>query len=796
MATTTHPGIVSLLTNARVQAIFAIFALCAVTLFVYSLFAFRPYDGMSFGLAGGTSDALSVGTVHVKGPAEDAGILVGDEILSIDGQVVDAWGNRPSYRAYIRPGDSVVYRIRRNDQSLTLSATMGSYRDNLPLLSQLAGHIFLSFCFWSVGVVLSLFTPPDDVRARLVGLMWLLGAIAMAAGGPGTYSQFWGAYTTMEVAWCLLGLVFVAAHLYFPVPSFVAHRKRIIYTLATIAIVLSALIVVNEWFLNPQGLDLPHFAGFGVYDLLYIFFLLSVLASVGLLLRNRFLSKDTDAKRQITIVLWGTLLGFVPFFIFDLIPTILFERRYGGYFAILFFVLIPLAYVYVIYQRKLLRIDFFINRTVVFFVLLMFVLTVSTLIMGLIALALGLPLELLLTGGVVTALIALPSWQLREQVQMRVNKVLYGYHYDLPSVTSTFASRLARTLDKDKLVELLTRDLVKQMGIQRSTLLLSAGDVLREQNPVSEDSEPHTVAIDDELCQLLVEHKLPVRVPQMQQLFSPNAQDGWERLASWVRLFVPLVFEGRLVGLFMLSERSTGDVYGDDDVHLIATIAQQAALAYTNVQLVERLRGLNRMLVRGDETHRKRVARQLHDTALQQLFFAKERLLDTAGSEKLVDLLDDTISALRGMIKEARPPLLDQGLLLALQGVVEDMQKVVGPWPAISLTSDLGQIGELAFTDERATALYRIAQESITNAIKHAQASNITISLTAEQDGSVRLSIEDDGIGMSSPGPLAGTGEHHYGLMGMQERAAMIGAHLKIISAPGEGTCVQVEVRI
>jgi signal transduction histidine kinase len=697
------------------------------------------------------------------------------------------------YRPFIRPGDTVVYELIRDGRRLTVPVVMGSHLDNLPLLFTCVGLFLLAVFFWIVGLVVCLFAP-DDVRARLVGMLWLLGALAMAAGGPGTLAKFWGAYTVMETAWCFLGLTFVAVHLYFPRPNLVAHHRTILNGLAAVAVLLSALVVVNEWALNPRGLSLPYVGGIGVYELVYGFFFLSILASVGLLLRNYVLSRG-EVRRQIGIVFWGTVLGFAPFFTLDVVPHILFNRSYANYVSVLFLVLMPLAYTYVVCQRKLLRVDFIINRAVVFFVLILLILTVSVAVLGLVALALDVPPEFSLVGGIVTALIALPSAGLREPVQRRVNQVLYGCHYDFPSVTSSFAGRLARTLDHDSLVGLLSRDLAQKMGIRRTALFFARGDALERQD-ARLSGEAGTLAIDGDLCRWLLDHGKPARAAYLQHALSAGGRACPAPGYDWVRLFVPLVFENRLVGVLMLGERAAGDVYGDDDVRLVATIAQQAALAFANVELVERLRGLNRRLVRGDEAHRKRVARDLHDTALQQLFFIKEGLLldERQDDGRLIELLDDTIGALRRTIRDQRPPLLDQGLLFALQGMVEEMQKLAGATPVIAFSSDFERADPSSPDEERATALYRIAQEAVTNAIKHACANTIRIRLSGEAGGRVRLCVEDDGIGLSAPA-FSGV-EHHYGLVGMQERAVMIGALLEIVSAPGEGTGVRVEVGV
>ena len=116
--------------------------------------------------------------------------------------------------------------------------------------------------------------------------------------------------------------------------------------------------------------------------------LASMGAIVGLLFRSRFLIKEPDIHRQTNIVLWGTILGFAPFFIFTLLPIIIFGTGHeylDGNYSVLFLIFIPVSYAYTIFQRKILKIDFLVNRLVVFFVLAMFVLLVSVATLGIFA---------------------------------------------------------------------------------------------------------------------------------------------------------------------------------------------------------------------------------------------------------------------------------------------------------------------------------------------------------------------------------------------------------------------------
>jgi signal transduction histidine kinase len=519
-----------------------------------------------------------------------------------------------------------------------------------------------------------------------------------------------------------------------------------------------------------------------------IFFVISLLVGIILLVYNRIYSKDAEVRRQTSIVLWGNVLGFSPYLIFVVLPYTFFGVQItGGLASLIFLVLVPLSYIYVIYQRKLLRVDFVINRFVVLFVLALLVLMVSFLILGVLTLVLELSPDLPFWGSVVAALIALPSAALQRKVQVQVNRVLYGSHYDFSTVTAGFSSRLAVTLDRNTLFELLTGDLSTQMGIKRSALFLADGENLALQ---SADAETSLISLNDDVCRFLLDVRNPVRTQSLLNTIPERCRKSWEDY-DWGELFAPIVFEGQLQGILILGERASADVYSDTDIQIIATIAYQGALAFENVLLVEKLRGLTRRLVRADEDQRKKIARDLHDAVLQDLFFVRQQL--SRDQVELAGHLENIIDQLRRTIKAQRTALLDQGLELALESLVVDMQSLAGNRSQIIW--DNAVEGNLNLTDEQATSIYRIIQEAISNALKHAQAECIQVRIEEPISDVLTDSVEDDGIGM--PEPEWGTAwELHYGLVGMKERALMIGADLNVESDVGEGTTVTLEMKL
>ena len=243
-----------------------------------------------------------------------------------------------------------------------------------------------------------------------------------------------------------------------------------------------------------------------------------------------------------------------------------------------------------------------------------------------------------------------------------------------------------------------------------------------------------------------------------------------------------------------------GVIAGGSVVLFLLTLARMGGLASEVASQTERKRAMQTVL-RATEQERVRLAADLHDGPVQELTALRYGLTRARNriqrgqpdqAEGLLAELEDELAAgitgLRRLMAELRPAVLDeQGLEVALHNQVRAFEATSGVACAIST----GLQSRLA--PDLETVLYRVTQETLNNVNKHAGASRVTVSLAAE-NGSVRLRINDDGVGFD---PIAAgrlLSEGHFGLAGMRERVEMVGGHLSIDSAPGHGTTVDVEM--
>jgi two-component system sensor histidine kinase UhpB len=247
------------------------------------------------------------------------------------------------------------------------------------------------------------------------------------------------------------------------------------------------------------------------------------------------------------------------------------------------------------------------------------------------------------------------------------------------------------------------------------------------------------------------------------------------------------------------------DVEVDDAGHPLRMLGSQIDITALKQQQAElasasaRLQQLSRRLLEVQEQERRHLARELHDEIGQVLTVAKIRL-QTVGVapngaglvpevQEPVQLLDRLLAQVRSLSLDLRPPLLDDlGLVAALNWLLQQ-PSARGGTPRIHLSTPPG-FGRCDPTLE--TACFRIAQEALTNALRHADAENVHLTLSIHS-GALHLTVADDGLGFDAAAArVRAEGGSSIGLLGMNERASLAGGTLTLLSAPGRGTRIEV----
>ncbi len=238
------------------------------------------------------------------------------------------------------------------------------------------------------------------------------------------------------------------------------------------------------------------------------------------------------------------------------------------------------------------------------------------------------------------------------------------------------------------------------------------------------------------------------------------------------------------------------------DVTETVQTKQQLEETVAELRLVDREREhLLERLLRVEHEERSRIARELHDDLGQVLVSASlyarwfaDRFdgADAWGrAHRLVELLGAAMESSRAITWRMLPREVEgRGLVGALAHLAEQVRDAVGLDVRFEAGEQLPRLG-----DSDAAVIYRVAQEAITNVVRHAEASTVRLTIVRE-GGWLRLTVSDDGVGFDTAAPRAAEEPHATGLEGMRERASSVGAELTVDSAPGRGTTVELGVPV
>ncbi|MDB6023060.1 MAG: hypothetical protein JWQ04_2917 [Pedosphaera sp.] len=217
--------------------------------------------------------------------------------------------------------------------------------------------------------------------------------------------------------------------------------------------------------------------------------------------------------------------------------------------------------------------------------------------------------------------------------------------------------------------------------------------------------------------------------------------------------------------------------------------------------LQEQLRQLSRQIISAQEEERREISRELHDVIAQTLTginvrlasLKKEAAINTKGLDRSIArtqrLVEKSVNIVHQFARELRPAVLDDlGLIPALHTFMKAFAERTGVRAHLTAFK-----GVETLDTTRRTALYRIAQEALTNVARHAKATQVEVSIQ-KLDGIARMEIKDDGRSFQVDRLPHNKGSTRLGLLGMRERIEMVGGTFCVESAPGKGTTVRVEI--
>jgi signal transduction histidine kinase len=494
---------------------------------------------------------------------------------------------------------------------------------------------------------------------------------------------------------------------------------------------------------NPFGL--PGATGLiEIAEIGLLGYMLALVAAVtSLVIRYRRGSRDERLQLK-WLVLVGALAGvaLVATFLMQVITGS--TPRFLEYLIVLAIAAVPIAIGVAILRYRLYDIDLVINRTVAYGVLAAFITGVFVAIVVGVGTTVGSRGNPFLSA-VAAAVVALAFQPARRRAQHLANRLVYGDRATPYEVLSGFTERLAETYSVEDVLPRLARVLAEGIGASAVTITLGSGEAA------------HPVAA-----------------------FPSSSADRAGGETFDVR------HQGEILGAIDVVMPAS-EPLGPSQEKLVADVATQAGLVLRNASLIEDLKASRQRLVTAQNEERRRIERNIHDGAQQQLIAlaVKLKLADSlVGTDEerahamLVDLQSETNQALEELRDLARgiyPPLLaDRGLGAALES---QARKSTVP---VSIETD----GIGRYPQEAEAAVYFSCLEALQNVAKYAEATAATIRLR-QANGSLSFEVTDDGVGFDPGSVSAGSG-----LQGIADRISALGGDVTVRSAPGDGTTV------
>jgi signal transduction histidine kinase len=406
-------------------------------------------------------------------------------------------------------------------------------------------------------------------------------------------------------------------------------------------------------------------------------------------------------------------------------------------------------------KYRLYEIDVVISKAVIYGTLAVFVTLVYVGLVAGVGTLVGNTRSPLLAA-IAAAVIAVAFQPIRQRAGRLANRIVYGKRATPYEVLSDFAEQLAGSYPTEDILPHVARMLGEGTGAIRSDVWLLVGSELR-----AAGSWP------------------PTEVEPV-----PLVADGAVDVPGAVA--VPVRYQGEVLGALSM-QKPPGDPITSAERKLLEDVASQAGLVLRNARLIGELRASRQRIVAAQDAAARRLERNIHDGAQQQLvaLAVKTRLADSfVGRDEATvhDVLSqiqneakDALENLRDLARGIYPPLLaDRGLAVALEA-----QAKRSPIPVA-----IEAVGVSRYRPETEAAVYFSVLEGLQNVAKYSGASHSTVSLRGD-DGLLTFEVTDDGVGFDPRTSAYGTG-----LQGVADRLAAIDGTLEVRSSPGAGTTI------
>lgn len=661
----------------------------------------------------------------------------------------------PFFAGY-EPGDTVPLKVLRDGETIDIAWKFPAF-NQAEFLDQLISEFWIAYAFWLAGVVTILLVRPKDDSWLLMALFNFLTAIWLIAGGGLAAYHIWYAGIVFRVAVWLCLPVYLHLHWVFPRPLGRLPRWLVggLYGIGILLAIAQALQL------------LPN-------NLFYLGFIIALAGSLILLFIH--LWRQPVLRRDFWLPILVLVLAITPAMIWVVLDTIVGIPAYYGGVGLLSLPLLPLAYLYTAFRRRLGNLELRVNR---FFTVYLFLILLGIFVLLFIAFldrvpdAPGKAATIGFTSLLLTAAAFIGGFPRFERF---VDQRIFGVSPASERLLESFSTHIRTSVVLPDLLRVLREQVFPSLLIRQFVFLQYDQGSLNVLSTVGLHDEP-----------LPGEKDVSYLMEQSGKYRSPDLTTD-DPSFPWVRLILPLRLGNQLHGFWLLGRRDPDDFYSQQEILTLASLANLTAIALSNILQTERLTSMYQANINRYEEERVSLARDLHDSILNELAALPIRSDAPVFSPSFQDAYDRISDHLREITHHLRPSMLSFGLKLALEDYAENLRQ--RNTHSVEIQTDVQADGDYRYPLMIESNIYRIVQEACENSLRYAHGTKLSISgnLTETQ---IDLRISDDGVGLDPDTSLNFNDlltHRHFGLAGMHERASVIGAELHIVSKPNEGS--------
>ena len=734
--------------------------LMILLIYTYAKFFEHPYTGFRMNSRG------NIFLIFVEQESEPA-LQIGDHLIRANSQMWEDFRAdlRKTIFEDIQPGQSMNLLVKRGAREILIPWNYaGPNPDEVHDLALSEG--WLGFFFWFAGTFALLSLRPKDERWRLFIAFNYLTGIFLTLGSGVSFYHIWGSAVLLRIAVWFCIPVYLHLHWLFPKPL-----GQLPKYLIWIGYLSAGILSIAEWF---QALP---------QNLYFIGFLLAVGGSIVLLFIHAI--RQPETRSDLRVLFLVILMAFLPSIAIGVIGGIT-EDRLGLFHpwisggALLSLPLFPLAYFYAVYRRRLDTLELRVNDLVssyLFLTLICAIVLPLVLWIGIRVSSVGTAVILGIMAFLSAAFIVLFGYS---PFQSIVERHIFGIPLPSKGLLEIYSNRITTSNSLNDLVRVIEREIIPSLLIRQFVFLQAENG-----------SQKVLFTVGVHKPQIPNAAEMPELAAQAGTYHSPDLVEE-DQPYPWIRLILPLELGEQTIGFWLFGRRDPDDMYSQREIPILKSLANQTAIALSNLLQAERLKTLYAANIDRHEQERLRLSRDLHDSILNQIAILLMRGDAPIFSPEFQRDFEELTTRLREIVSDLRSPMLDLGLKLACEDLADKLAE--RNQQRVKVVADIRSDGECRYPPKVESHLYRILQEASENTLKHARAKNMKITARLYRE-KAELEVEDDGIGFDAGSSLKldeiMRGKH-FGLAGMVERADIIGAQVQVDSKPGNGARVKV----